>query len=150
MIAVDTNLLVYAFNSSSPFHTAALAAIHGLIDARRAWVIPWPCVHEFVAIGSHPKIHPKAPPAGQLLDALFRLVSSARATVIGESTRHAETLARLLQSSEVRGGLVHDARIAAICIDHCVEELWSADRDFSRFPDLKLRNPLLPIDGPIP
>jgi len=48
----------------------------------------------------------------------------------------------LLRSSSVRGPQVHDARIAAICLENGVRELWTADRDFSRFPELKTRNPL--------
>jgi predicted nucleic acid-binding protein len=39
--------------------------------------------------------------------------------------------------------MVHDARVAAICIAHGVNEFWTVDRDFSRFPDLPTRNPLL-------
>jgi len=42
-----------------------------------------------------------------------------------------------------QGGAIHDARIAAICLSHGVAELWSADRDFSRFPALPIRNPLI-------
>lgn len=44
---------------------------------------------------------------------------------------------------QITGGRVHDARIAAICIQHSVSELWSADRDFGRFPDLTVVNPLI-------
>jgi uncharacterized protein len=50
----------------------------------------------------------------------------------------------LIQRAGVRGGAVHDARIAALCILHDVTELWSADRDFRRYPDLPVRNPLIP------
>ena len=49
----------------------------------------------------------------------------------------------LIERGSVAGPRVHDARIAAVCILHGVRELWSADRDFSRFPDLKVRNPLI-------
>ena len=44
----------------------------------------------------------------------------------------------------ISGAAIHDARIAAICLDHGVDELWTCDRDFSRFPDLRTRNPLIP------
>ena len=53
----------------------------------------------------------------------------------------------VLRDSMLRGRIIgpktHDARIAALCVTHGVRELWSADRDFSRFPDLRTRNPLL-------
>jgi predicted nucleic acid-binding protein len=56
----------------------------------------------------------------------------------------APEIERLLSVGRVTGAKVHDARIAALCLSHGVSELWSADRDFSRFPDLKTRNPLVP------
>ena len=48
-----------------------------------------------------------------------------------------------MSAGDIVGPKVHDARIAALCRFHGVRELWSADRDFSRFPDLKVRNPLV-------
>ena len=53
MIAVDTNILVYAHREESPWHDAATSALSGLSGE---WAIPWPCVHEFLAIVTHPKI----------------------------------------------------------------------------------------------
>ena len=62
---------------------------------------------------------------------------------LGETDTHWPTL---LRAGSVTGPRVHDARIAALCLQHAVAELWSADRDFSRFPSLKTRNPL--VDPP--
>ena len=50
MIAVDTNILVYAHREDSEFHTAALAALTDLAENHHRWAIPWPCIHEFLAI----------------------------------------------------------------------------------------------------
>jgi len=60
-----------------------------------------------------------------------------------EGPGHIETLAQLAQSANLSGPQIHDARIAAICLQHGVSELWTADRDFSRFPALRTRNPLV-------
>ena len=60
MIAVDTNLLVYAHREDSPWHDAAYGSIVELAEGRGPWAIPWPCLHEFLAIVTHPKIY--APP----------------------------------------------------------------------------------------
>jgi hypothetical protein len=65
-------------------------------------------------------------------------------TFLGETDEHWDTLRNLLERGKVAGPRVHDARVAAICLQHAVEELWSADRDFSRFPALRVRNPLVP------
>jgi uncharacterized protein len=63
--------------------------------------------------------------------------------LLGEANSHWPALRAMLLAGRVSGAMVHDARIAAICAEHGVRELWTADRDFSRFPALKCRNPLL-------
>ena len=67
----------------------------------------------------------------------------ARVRLIGEGSRHLDLLGDVSREGRVRGAAIHDARIAAICLEHGVSELWTADRDFSRFPSLKTRNPLM-------
>ena len=57
MIAVDTNILVYAHREESPFHEKALDCITELAEGRASWAIPWPCVHEFFSIATHPRIY---------------------------------------------------------------------------------------------
>ena len=57
MIAVDTNILVYSVREDSPWHTAALAAVRSLAEGDPAWAIPWPCIHEFLAVVTHPRIY---------------------------------------------------------------------------------------------
>ena len=64
-------------------------------------------------------------------------------SLIGETEEvYYRYLQHLLEASQVVGPRIHDAGIAAICLSHGVDELWSADRDFSRFPGLTVRNPL--------
>lgn len=62
---------------------------------------------------------------------------------IGETGVHLATLAAIVGPAKLAGPKIHDAKIAAICLQHGVSELWTADRDFSRFPALKTRNPLV-------
>ena len=62
--------------------------------------------------------------------------------LLSESEQYWVVLRELLSTSQVAGARIHDARIAALCIQHQVSELWSADRDFSRFPKLRVVNPL--------
>lgn len=144
MIAVDTNILVYSHREDSTFFTQAVEAIKGLAESGKLWAIPWPAVHEFLAIATHPRIY--APPT-PLHDALLQVHSwleSPTFTPIGESgLSYFSYLEHLAERAQVRGPQIHDARIAAICISHGVDELWTADRDFSRFPGLKVKNPLV-------
>lgn len=142
MVAVDTNLLIYAYRSDAQFHAAATAALESLAAGTAAWAIPWPCVHEFVAVVTHPRIFKTPTPVTHALEHLRALDALTNLAFIGEGEGYLARLATLMESSQARAGAVHDARIAAICLHHGVAELWSTDRDFSRFPALRTRNPL--------
>ncbi|MEI6741411.1 MAG: TA system VapC family ribonuclease toxin [Gemmatimonadaceae bacterium] len=143
MIAVDTNILVYAHRTDSPFHEHARSTIETLASGVRQWAIPWPCAHEFVAVVTHPRIYKTATPTETAFAQLRALAMLANVAFIGEADEYLLHLESLAMAAHTRGGAIHDARIAAICISHGVGELWSADRDFSRFPQLVVRNPLI-------
>ena len=143
MIAVDTNLLVYAHRSDAPFHAEANAALTELADGTQRWAIPWPCAHEFIAVVTHLRIYKKPTSLGVALAALTALDALPNMEFIGEGEGYLERLDEISKPARIVGGAIHDARIAAICKFHGVKELWSADRDFSRFQQVKVYNPLL-------
>jgi predicted nucleic acid-binding protein len=60
---------------------------------------------------------------------------------LGEGPTHPTAMRQALTSARATGNLVHDAHIAALLLEHGVRELWTADRDFSRFPGLRVRHP---------
>ena len=142
MVAVDTNVLIYAEITSSTHHSAARRVLAELAQGQIPWAIPWPCVYEFLRVVTHPRVyHPPVPLRTALAD-LRSILSSPTLVLLNESPGHAELLERLLVASGVTGNLIHDAHIAALCLEHGVSELLTADRDFARFPELKVRNPL--------
>lgn len=143
MIALDTNMLVYAHRADSPWHERAAACVEQLAVGATPWAIPWPCLHEFYAIATHPKIYAPPTPQAAALDQIDAWLESPTVVVLAESGLHWPTLRALLDAGRVAGPQVHDTRIAALCLQHAVAELWSADRDFNRYPQLKLRNPLV-------
>ena len=143
MIAVDTNLLVYAHREDSPWHEAALKAMMGLAEGQAFWAIPWPCVHEFLAIVTHPRIYRPPTPMPIAIKAVRAWMESPTLRLLAESPDHLNRLENLMQTAKAAGPMVHDARIAALCLSHGVRQFWSADRDFSRFPSLKIKNPLV-------
>ncbi len=143
MIAVDTNLLVYAHREDSPWHPKASARVRELAEGRAGWAIPWPCVHEFLAIVTHPRIYAPPTPLTLALDQVDAWLESPTLVVLAESGRYWPELRQALTAGQVSGPQVHDARVAALCRLHGVRELWTADRDFSRFPGLKVKNPLV-------
>ncbi len=143
MIAVDTNLLVYAHRADSPWHDRASICIRTLAEGRSAWALPWPCLYEFLAIVTHPRIYRSATPLARALEQVDAWLESPTLVLLAEGREHWSELRSQLADGKVTGPQVHDARIAALCRSHGVTELWSADRDFSRFPDLAVRNPVV-------
>jgi uncharacterized protein len=143
MIAVDTNILVYAHRRESEWCPAASAAIKRLAEAEEPWAIPWPCIHEFLAIVTHPRIYDPPTPLGKAFAQVELWLESPSLRLIGEMRGHWNELQAVAIRGKVRGGAIHDARIVAICREHGVRELWSADRDFARLGGVTVKNPLI-------
>lgn len=143
MIAVDTNILVYAHVTRSPWNTRAFAALADLAGSGVPWAIPWHCVHEFFAIVTHPKIYKPASTAASAADQIDAWLDSPTLALLTEEGGAWPILKSLVTAGKVSGPAIYDARIAATCLHHGVAELWSCDRDFNRYPSLRVRNPLV-------
>ena len=141
MRAFDTNVLVYATVVSSPQHAIALRVLTGSAESRRPWAIAWPSVYEFLRVVTHPRVLHPPMPMEAAVGVIRTLLASPALVLLSETPRHAEVMTELLEASGATGNLVHDAHIAALCLEHGVTELVTADRDFSRFPQLKIHNP---------
>ena len=142
MVAVDSNILVYAHREDSPWHPAALDCVRALAEGRAPWAIPWPCLHEFLAIATHPRIYAPPTPLELAVAQVDAWLGSPSLVLIGEGASYWPRLKALVSAGKIAGPRVHDARVAAICLEHGIDELWTIDRDFSRFPALRVRNPL--------
>ncbi|OFW45522.1 MAG: toxin PIN [Acidobacteria bacterium RIFCSPLOWO2_12_FULL_67_14b] len=143
MIAVDTNLLVYAHRRDSQWHEPAQSVMSAVAEGTAPWAIPWPCVHEFLAVVTRPRIYSPPSSLSEARDQVAAWLESPTLVLLSEGDGYWDTLSAVLQKSRADGARVHDARIAALCIHHRVRELWTADRDFSRFGALATRNPLV-------
>ncbi|MEO7262312.1 MAG: TA system VapC family ribonuclease toxin [Jatrophihabitantaceae bacterium] len=139
MIAVDSNILVYAHKKDAPFHTEAKAALSELVRSADTWAIPWPCVHEFFAVVTNPRVFIPASTPAEAIAQLEAWASVPNVRLLSESHSHLARLTSLVLP-RLAGPAVHDAKIAAICLDHGVRALLTTDRDFSRFPALKTRS----------
>jgi toxin-antitoxin system PIN domain toxin len=143
MIAVDTNVLVYAHRADSEWHEPAGRCVKELAEGRARWAVPWPCIHEFLAIVTHPRIYVPPTELELALDQVRAWLESPSLELLAETADYFDALVPLLRAGKISGPGVHDARIAALCLVHGVDELWTADRDFGRFPGLVVRNPLV-------
>ena len=141
MKAIDTNVLVYAEIVSSPHHKKARKLVTELAEGALPWAIPWPCLYEFLRVVTHPRVfHPPAPLQLVLSD-LKAILASPSLVLLSETPRHFEVMEAVIKTSGVTGNLIHDAHIAALCLEHGAAELLTGDRDFARFPGLNISDP---------
>jgi toxin-antitoxin system PIN domain toxin len=143
VIAVDTNLLVYAHREDSPWHQESLAKLTELANSGQYWAITWSTFHEFIAVVTHPRIYQPPTPLATALETMAAWQRSPGLRMINEGPGYFETFSKLAQEGKIKGPKTHDARIAATCLHHKVKTLWTADRDFSAFPKLRCVNPLV-------
>lgn len=143
MIAVDTNVLVHAHREDSPWHAVAATRVRELAESGAPWAIPWPCVHEFIAIVTHPKIWRPPTPLEMACDAVEAWRAAPSLLMLGETDGYWELCRQTLSRAKIVGPRVHDARIASLCMLHGVKVLWTADRDFHAFATLTVQNPLV-------
>lgn len=143
MIAVDTNILVYAHREDADWHDRAASAVARLAESPREWAIPWPCLHEFLAIVTHPRIFRTPTPVDLAMSQVEAWLESPTVVILSENDQYLESFREVLLSSRVTGARIHDARVAALCMSHGIRELWTADRDFSMFQQIRPRNPLV-------
>lgn len=141
LIAVDTNVLVYAAHGNSPNHRVAAGLLQRLAVAAEPWAIPWPCVYEFLKIMTHARSLERPWTPEVAVEEAEKLLGAPGAQALGETSRHAAVMSAVIRQSQCRSNQMHDAHIWALCLEHGVSELWSADRDFHRFRGLKLHNP---------
>ncbi len=120
-----------------------MAALEGLAESGQPWAIPYHCLVEFISVVT--RAHAFGRPS-RMEEALAQVDEWYRSGTLVLLTEREDSWPRLrdaIRSSRSVGGQIHDARIAAVCLEHKVSELWTADRDFSRFPRLSVRNPLI-------
>lgn len=145
MIAFDTNVLVYAHRRESRHHRAAADVVRAAAEGRSPWAVPWPCLFEFFSVVTNPRIwREAASTADQAWRQMTAWTASPSVVLLAEGRDFPVVLESFLRRPRVRGPIVHDARVAALCAAHGVEELLTADRDFALFPEVRTRNPFLP------
>lgn len=138
MIAVDTNILVFAHREEMPKHAAARARIVELAEGSELWALPVFCVGEFLRVMTHPRLFDPPFDGEEALEALGRLLGSPSLRILMPGDRYLKCLSDAMRESGATGNLVFDAQITALCREHGVRALLTEDRDFARFRGLSL------------
>jgi uncharacterized protein len=142
MITLDTNILIHAHHAETSLHDAAKIVVQELAESPATWGICYHSLVEFYGVVTQPKIWRCASTPEQAMNQIWAWRESPSLRLLYDSDASMELLEALTLAGKIRGSLVHDARIAACCLSHGIRELWTVDRNFSRFPKLKTRNPL--------
>ena len=149
MIALDTNLLIYAHRAAMPEHSAARRAIEKAVIHPQGWGIPLPCLAEFWSVVTHPAA--TGTPARPETAALFitNLVEDGGGTLWQPSADFGRRLLQIAAELKIVGRRIFDLQIALIAFENGATELWSHDRNFVGVPGLKVRDPLadLPVQS---
>jgi len=141
MILVDANLLLYAYHPRAAHHEVSRkwleATLSGTELVRFAWLTLW----AFLRIGTNPRVFEHPLSASEADAAVSSWLAQPVAAILEPGERHWEILRGLMREGQTTGSLVMDAVIAAIALEHGAT-LCTTDRDFSRFPDLKVVDPI--------
>lgn len=137
MIAVDTNILVYAHREELPQHAVARARLTALAEGDAPWAIPVFCLGEFLRVVTHPRLFDPPHTIEEGCGALDRILESPSLRILNPAERFWAMLAEAVREADATGNLVFDAQLAALCREHGVSALLTEDRDFDRFPGLR-------------
>ena len=142
MIALDTNLLIYAHREETPRHSESVRVLRGLAEGVEPWGLPWPCIYEFLRVVTHPRVFDPPTDLETAVEGVRSLLNSPSLVMLGEGRDHLGHLVTMMREGRATGNLAHDAHIAALVREHGVHEFWTTDRDFARFVGVRTHNPL--------
>jgi len=137
VIAVDTNILVYAHREELAQHAAARARVTALAEGDAPWAIPVFCLGEFVRVVTHPRVFDPPHTVDEACAALDRVLESPSVRILNPGDRFWTMLAAAVREGAAMGNLAFDAQVAALCRESGVSALLTEDRDFDRFPWLR-------------
>ncbi|PYM31346.1 MAG: VapC toxin family PIN domain ribonuclease [Candidatus Rokuibacteriota bacterium] len=142
LIAVDTNLLIYAHRATLPEHRLARAVLDHLAGSEAGWGISQPSVAEFWSIVTHPTaaVPPSSPTQARAF--LTKLLTDGLGQLWIPGPGFAERLFGAATQLKVNGPHIFDLQIAVIALEHGATELWTHDRNFVSVPGLPVHDPL--------
>lgn len=139
--AVDVNVLLYASDESSPFHGKAFELLDRLARGPDLLYIFWPVVMSYLRMATHPAIFPKPLSPENALHNVEQLIVLPHARTAGEAEGFWDVYLAATAGVVVRGNLVSDAHLVALMRQSGVTTLWTHDRDFRKFEQVRVRDP---------
>jgi toxin-antitoxin system PIN domain toxin len=138
VIAIDTNILVYAHREELPLHREARARLIELAEGVEPWALPVFCIGEFLRVVTHPRLFDPPSTIRQGVQAIGNLLESPSCVILNPAEGFWPILAEIVKDANAKGNILYDAQIVAVSLEHGVREILSEDRDFHRFEGIKL------------
>jgi uncharacterized protein len=143
VLVVDTNVLVYAANTASPFHPACSTWLQVQRTRPDAWYTTWPVIFEFLRIVTHPNMLRPPWSARTAWEFVVALLASPGLGVLVPTQRHPDVAEAVISEiPHLAGNLFHDAHTAILMREHGVARICTRDTDFNRFPFLEVIDPV--------
>ena len=140
-ITLDVNLLLYASDESSPYHSQATRHLARLAAGPRLVYLFWPTIMAYLRIATHPAVFEHPLSADQAVDNIDRLLNRPHVRTTSEQESFWSTYRRLAQDVSARGNLVPDTHLAALMAENGVRTIWTRDRDFRKFREIEAVDP---------
>ncbi len=145
MIVVDTNVLVYAADGDSQFHTPCRDWLEQRRGRSDVWYTTWPIFYEFLRVTTHPRVMRRPWSISEAWHFVRALIASPGLDIIVPTQRHAEVASQVItELPHLGGNLLHDAHTAILMREHGIRQICTRDTDFHRFPFLEVIDPLHP------
>lgn len=142
VLAVDTNILVYAADSDSPFHAQSRAWLERQRSRADGWYTTWGILYEFLRVTTHQRVMKNPWNAAQAWSFISALLASPGLSLLVPTGRHADVAAQTIKEyPHVAGNLFHDAHTAILMREHGIRRICTRDTDFHRFSFVEVIEP---------
>ncbi len=138
MIAVDTNILIYAHRAETELHATAASRLVALAERAERWALPIFCVAEFIRVVTHGQVFNPPSTVAQAVAFVEGLVAAPNCDLVLPGPEFLQRLLAAAQEADAQGNLMFDAQIAALCREHGIDSILTNDRDFGRFEPLQV------------
>jgi toxin-antitoxin system PIN domain toxin len=143
MHVVDTNILVYAADTDSPFHGRCRKALEQWRTQNSVWYTTWSIIYEFVRVTTHPRVMRTPLSVADSWRFIDAVLASPSLSILVETDRHSDVVAQVFDElPHLQGNIIHDAHTAILMREHGLRRIFTRDTDFHRFPFLEVTDPV--------
>ena len=143
MLAVDTNVLIYAADADLQFHAPCRDWLERQRVRPDAWYTTWGIVYEFLRVTTHPRVMRRPWSVLAAWEFVSALLASPGLALLVPTQRHADVAGKVISElPHLAGNLLHDAHTAILMREHGIARICTRDTDFNQFPFLEVIDPL--------